>query len=102
MNIFIRSNNDCVSVLTNNICLMPKSGFQSLFNVLTQISPFDATFGWKIFVRKNAFGGVDGKSLPNTNFTRKAPPEYGVPAKKKKRKLLMYFLFFFKIFILTS
>ena len=44
-------------MLTSNICLIPRSDFQSFFKVLTQISPFFATFGWKIFVRKNAFGG---------------------------------------------
>lgn len=59
---------------------MPRSGFQSLFSVLTQISPFFATFGWKIFVRKNAFGGVCGKSFPRASLTRKTPPAYGVPA----------------------
>lgn len=59
---------------------MPRSGFQSFFSVLTQISPFFATFGWKIFVRKNAFGGVCGKSLPRASLTRKTPPAYGVPA----------------------
>jgi hypothetical protein len=59
---------------------MPRSGFQSFFSVLTQISPFFATFGWKIFVRKNAFGGVCGKSFPRASFTRKTPPAYGVPA----------------------
>lgn len=65
------------------MCLMPEfSGFQSFFNVLTQISPFGATFGWKILVRKYAFGGVEGKSFPNANFTRNAPPAYGVPASK--------------------
>lgn len=71
-----------VASLTNKICLIPKSGFQSFFNVFTQISPFVATFGWKIFVKKYAFGGVCGKSLPSTNFTRKNPAAYGVPAKK--------------------
>ena len=59
---------------------MPRSGFQSFFSVLTQISPFFATFGWKIFVRKNAFGGVCGKSFPRASLTRKTPPAYGVPA----------------------
>lgn len=59
---------------------MPRSGFQSFFNVLTQISPFAATFGWKIFVKKYAFGGVAGKSLPSASFTRNTPPVYGVPA----------------------
>ena len=53
---------------------MPRSGFQSFFSVLTQISPFFATFGWKIFVRKNAFGGVCGKSFPRASLTRKTPP----------------------------
>lgn len=31
---------------------MPKPSFQSLLRVLTQISPFLATLGWKILVRK--------------------------------------------------
>lgn len=69
-----------ILLLTNNMCLRPRSGFQSFFNVFTQISPFDATFGWKIFVKKNAFGGVCGKSFPKINLTRNAPPAYGVPA----------------------
>jgi len=42
--------------------------------VFTQISPFCATFGWKIFVRKNPFGGSDGKFLLRMSFTRKKPP----------------------------
>lgn len=53
---------------------MPKSGFQSFFKVLTQISPFGATLGWKILVKKKAFGGVEGKSLPRASLTRNAPP----------------------------
>lgn len=65
---------------------MPRSGFQSFFSVLTQISPFFATFGWKIFVRKNAFGGVCGKSFPRASLTRKTPPAYGVPAGTKMFK----------------
>lgn len=73
-----------VEIRTNRICLMPRSGFQSFFNVFTQISPLLATFGWKIFVMKYAFGGADGKSLPKTTFTRKNPPAYGVPATKCK------------------
>jgi hypothetical protein len=28
------------------------AGFQSFFNVLTQISPFSETLGWKILVMK--------------------------------------------------
>lgn len=67
---------------------MPKSGFQSFFSVFTQISPLVETFGWKIFVRKYAFGGVCGKSLPKTNFTRKNPPAYGVPAAKLNHKII--------------
>ena len=39
--------------LTNNICFTPRSGFQSFFNVFTQISPLLATFGWNILVEKN-------------------------------------------------
>ena len=39
--------------LTNKICFTPSSGFQSFFSVFTQISPLLATFGWKIFVKKN-------------------------------------------------
>lgn len=66
--------------LTSKICWIPKSDFQSFFNVLTQISPFDATFGWKILVRKNALGGCDGKSFGNVSLTRNAPLAYGVPA----------------------
>lgn len=67
---------------------MPRSGFQSFFNVFTQISPLLATFGWKIFVMKYAFGGAVGKSLPKTTFTRKNPPAYGVPATKYKTKFV--------------
>lgn len=63
-----------ITLLTRRICLIPKSGFQSLFKVLTHISPLLATFGWKILVRKYALGGVCGKSLPNTNFTLNRPP----------------------------
>lgn len=74
------------------MCLIPRSDFQSFFKVFTQISPFFATFGWKIFVRKKAFGGPCGKSFPNANFTLKNPPEYGVPAenylKKRKQKII--------------
>ena len=70
------------------MCLTPRSGFQSFFNVFTQISPFLATFGWNIFVRKNAFGGVCGKSLPNANFTLNTPPAYGVPARNWKKKVI--------------
>lgn len=76
--------------LTKRMCFMPKSGFQSFFSVLTQISPLVATFGWKIFVMKNAFGGVCGKSLPKTNLTRKNPPAYGVPAVHEKVKKIKY------------
>lgn len=68
------------------MCFKPRSGFQSFFNVFTQISPFVATFGWNIFVTKNAFGGADGKSLPNINLTRKNPPAYGVPAINSLKK----------------
>merc|ERR1712116_90724 len=53
------------------ICLMPRSGFQSFFKVLTQISPCGDTFGWNILVRKKPFGGILGNSLPRTSFTRK-------------------------------
>jgi hypothetical protein len=53
--------------------------------VFTQISPFPATLGWNILVRKNAFGGLEGKSLPRANLTRNAPPAYGVPAKIKQK-----------------
>lgn len=71
---------------SKNSCLECSPGFQSFFSVLTQISPLAATFGWKIFVKKYAFGGVCGKSLPNTNFTRKNPPAYGVPARQNNKK----------------
>lgn len=67
-------------LLTSKICWIPKSDFQSFFKVLTQISPFGATFGWKILVRKNALGGCDGKSFGNVNLMRNAPLAYGVPA----------------------
>ena len=73
------------STLTSNMCLMPRSGFQSFFRVLTQISPFFATFGWKIFVRKNALGGVCGKSFPSASLTLKIPPAYGVPAETMRK-----------------
>lgn len=68
--------------LTSSICLSPRSGFQSFFSVFTQISPLAATFGWKIFVKKNAFGGVCGKSLPSVSFALNRPPMYGVPRNK--------------------
>jgi hypothetical protein len=67
---------------------MPYEGFQSFFNVLTQISPEPETFGWNIFVanqpvqrcqrlatpcaRGNVhFGGAAGNSSVNLNLTRK-------------------------------
>ena len=39
-------------MIVSRTCLSPKSLFQSFFNVFTQISPRDETFGWKIFVKK--------------------------------------------------
>ena len=71
-------------IFTNKTCLIPNCGFQSFFRVFTQISPFLATFGWKIFVRKYAFGGSDGKFELKTSFILNCPPEYGVPATKKQ------------------
>ena len=54
---FLNLSLDILYVLTNKICLMPRSAFQSFFKVLTQISPLLATFGWKIFVMKNPKNG---------------------------------------------
>ena len=54
------------------------AGFQSLFSVLTHMSPFEATFGWKILVRKYPFGGFVGKSLSITNLHLNIPPKNGV------------------------
>lgn len=68
--------------MVRRMCLIPRSGFQSFFRVLTHISPLLATFGWKILVRKYALGGLLGKSLGNDSFTRNCPPAYGVPAVK--------------------
>ena len=31
--------------LTNRMCLIPSSAFQSFLSVLTQMAPFEATFG---------------------------------------------------------
>lgn len=67
------------------MCLIPKSGFQSFFKVLTQISPCCETLGWKILVKKKPFGGPEGKSFPNTNFTLKCPHAQGVPAEEEKK-----------------
>ena len=41
-----------LGLLTNKMCLIPWSGFQSLLRVLTHIAPLLATLGWKILVRK--------------------------------------------------
>ena len=60
-------------------------GFQSFFNVLTQISPLGyATLGWKILVRKNPeihemktiipLGGFWGNSESMTNLVLNIPP----------------------------
>ena len=38
--------------ITTSTCRSPRSGFQSRFNTLTQISPDLEMFGWKTFVRK--------------------------------------------------
>jgi len=69
---------------------MPKDDCQSFFKVLTQISPAEETFGWKILVANQPvvenqprvpvwevdegdkhFGGVAGNSLVKLNFTLK-------------------------------
>lgn len=71
---------------TKSICLIPRSDFQSFFKVLTQISPFFATFGWNILVMKNALGGPWGKSFPSANFILKKPPAYGVLAEIRNQK----------------
>lgn len=60
--------------ITNNTCFIPCVGSQSFFKVLTHISPEDETLGWKSLVRKWAFGGDAGKSVPSTSLTRKRPP----------------------------
>lgn len=52
---------------------------QSLLSVFTQISPlFGATFGWKIFVKKNPFGALYGNPASMTSLQRKIPPSYAV------------------------
>jgi len=71
---------------------MPRSGFQSFFKVLTQISPCGDTFGWNILVRKKPFGGILGNSLPRTSFTRKWPLAYGVPAYRNKTRTIRILL----------
>ena len=43
---------------TRRTCSMPWEGFQSFLRVLTQISPFSATLGWKILVKKYPLGGA--------------------------------------------
>ena len=69
---------------------MPKDDCQSFFKVLTQISPVEETFGWKILVanqpkvenqprvaaweveeRNQHFGGAAGNSLVKLNLTLK-------------------------------
>lgn len=69
---------------------MPKDDCQSFFKVLTQISPAEETFGWKIFVANQPememsasrarmedegsdrhFGGAAGNSLVKLNLTLK-------------------------------
>lgn len=77
-------------LLTNKTCLIPSDDFQSFFRVFTHISPFFATFGWKIVVRKKAFGGSAGKVLPRTNFKRNRPPAYGVPAVENEQNTWKY------------
>ena len=58
-------------------------GSQSFFSVFTQISPCGcATLGWNILVKKNPFGGFDGKSLSMTSLQRNIPPWNGVSSKK--------------------
>ena len=39
-------------LMVMRMCLIPRSGFQSFFRVLTQISPVGPTLGWNILVRK--------------------------------------------------
>jgi hypothetical protein len=51
------------------------AGFQSRFKVLTQISPEGtATLGWKILVKKLAFGALWGKPLSMTILHLNTPP----------------------------
>jgi hypothetical protein len=57
---------------------MPYDDCQSFFNVFTQISPAEETFGWKILVANQHFGGAVGNSCVNWNRTLKYPPAYGV------------------------
>ena len=67
---------------TNKICRIPSVGFQSFFNVFTQISPFEGEiFGWKTLVKKNPLGGDWGKSAERINFIRNFPPANGVSSK---------------------
>ena len=39
-------------LITCKTWAIPRSGFQSFFNVFTHISPLLAIFGWKILVKK--------------------------------------------------
>lgn len=61
---------------TSKMCLSDHyAGFQSFFRVLTQMSPDGvATLGWKIFVRKNPFGGFAGKPDSRTSLHLNTPP----------------------------
>ena len=69
------------------MCESLHSAFQSFLSVLTQISPFFATFGWKIGVMKKPLGGAAGKSGPKTSFILKQPPSKGVSAARQKKKI---------------
>ena len=55
---------------TNRMCWTPYSFFQSRFSVLTQISPFLATFGWKILVRKYPVQGASPGRRPRPTAQR--------------------------------
>ena len=68
--------------MTCSMCFNVTSVVQSFFNVFTHISPFSATLGWYIFVRKKPLGGAFGYSFGITNFIRKHPPTNGVPSAK--------------------
>jgi|TARA_B110000503_G_scaffold60019_1_gene95532 hypothetical protein len=55
------------------------AGDHASFRISRQISPvLQCTFGWKIFVAKDAFGGARGYVSGNVNRTTKVPVSKGV------------------------
>ena len=67
-------------ITSNKLYKLHCFGFQSLFKVLTHISPFSLTFGWNILVTKNPLGATWGNSLGIKSLTRNIPHSYGVPS----------------------